>query len=127
MKAKIQSPFAKLTKAIVIIVTAFCGNVNAAAPNRILDEVVQANSSDSPTAVKPERRSGERARRAVIAAHRHREKRADRRGPREALVDDSPEVLALSDQYTMPHTLFGAGSIALSALGNCAPVPLSRS
>ena len=46
-----QPPFAKLTKTVVIFVTAMCGNVNATAPNSILDETVQLNPSDSSVAV----------------------------------------------------------------------------
>ncbi|MGN6665408.1 MAG: hypothetical protein ACTHKH_00330 [Trinickia sp.] len=122
-----QPPFAKLTKAILITITAVLGNVNAMAPNRILDETVQVNPSDSLIAVKSERRSGQRAGRVVAATEDHRGKRAHLRRADEALADDSRELLAFSDPYMMPHTLFGAGSMALSALGNAAPVPLARS
>lgn len=123
-----QPPFAKLTKAVVIFVTAFCGNVNATAPNRILEETVQLNPSDSSAAVKSDRRSGERARRVVALSHSHREDRMDRGRAAEALADDNREFLSPSSgHYLMPHTLFGAGSIALSALGDGAPVFVARS
>jgi len=123
-----QPPFAKLTKAVVIFVTAFCGNVNAAVPNRILDEAIQVNPSDSPVAGKSERRSGGRIRGVVAVSHSHREKAMDRRRAGPALADDNREFLnPSSDLYMMPHTLFGAGSIALSALGDGAPVFVPRS
>ncbi|RDV00403.1 hypothetical protein DWV00_00965 [Trinickia dinghuensis] len=123
-----RPPFAELTKAVVIFVTAFCGNVNATAPSRILDETVQVNPSESPIAVKSERRTGERARRVVVASHSHREERMDRRRAAETLADDNRELLSpSSDHYIMPRTLFGAGSIALSALGDGAPDFVARS
>ena len=62
-----QPLFARLTKVVVVIVTAFCGNVNATAPDRMLDETVQLNPSESPVAMKSERRSTETARRVVAA------------------------------------------------------------
>jgi hypothetical protein len=123
-----QPPFAKLTKAVVIFVTALCGNVNATVPNRILDETVQVNLSDSPVAGKSERRSGGRVRGVVKVSRSHREERMDRRRAGEALADDNRKFLdPSSDHYMMPHTLFGAGSIALSALGDGAPVFVARS
>ena len=122
-----QLPFAKLTKAVVIFITAFCGNVNAAAPDRILDETVQVNASDSPIAMKSERRSGDRAHGMVAVSQSQRGQRMDRHRATEALTDDSREFESAPDLYTMPHTLFGAGSIALSALGTGAPVSVSRS
>jgi hypothetical protein len=52
----------------------------------------------------------------------------DRRRAGEALADDNRKFLdPSSDHYMMPHTLFGAGSIALSALGDGAPVFVARS
>ena len=124
-----QPPFAKLTKAVVIFVTALCGNVNATAPNRILDETVQLNSSDSSVAVKSDRRAGERARRVVAVSHSHREERMDRGRAAQSLADNADRAFPSpsSDLYMMPHTLFGAGSIALSALGDGAPVFVARS
>ncbi|CAM2159322.1 conserved protein of unknown function (plasmid) [Pararobbsia alpina] len=123
-----QSPFAKLTKAVVIFVTAFYGNVNATVPNRILDEALQVNSSDSPVAGKSERRSGGRVRAVVAVSHSHREEAMSRRRAWQALADDNREFLnPSSEHYLMPHTLFGAGSIALSALGDGAPVFVARS
>lgn len=123
-----QPPFAKLTKAVVIFVTAFCGNVNATVPNRILDEAVQVNPSDSPVAGKSERRSRERVRGVVAVSDSRREEPMARRRAGHALADDNREFLnPSSDHYMMPHTLFGAGSIALSALGDGAPVCVARS
>lgn len=122
-----QPLFIKLTKTIVVIVTAVCGNMNVTAADRILDETVQLNPAEPTVAMKSERRSKEAVRRMVAATHRHREERARLSLPTEDLVDDSSEPLTPSEQYMMPHTLFGAGSIALSALGNGAPVFVARS
>lgn len=123
-----QPPFAKLTKAVVIFVTAICGNVNATAPNRTLDETVQLNPSDSSGAVKSDRRSTERARRVIAVSHSHYEERMDRGRSAEAPADDNSEFPSPSSgHYMMPHTLFGAGNIALSALGDGAPVLVARS
>ena len=116
-----RPPFVKLTKTVVIFVTAFCGNANATAPDWVLDETVQVNASDPPTAVKSERRSGERAHGVVAGSHGHRGERMDQHRAAESLVSNSRASQSLSDHYTMPHTLFGAGSMALSALGNGAP------
>ena len=123
-----QPPFAKLTKAVVIFVTAFCGNVDATVPNRILDEAVQVNPSDSPVAGKSERRSARRVRGVVAVSPSQRKEGMDRGRAGQALADDNREFLtAPFDHYMMPHTLFGAGSIALSALGDGAPVFVARS
>jgi len=116
-----RPPFAKLTKAVVIFVTAFCGNANATAPDWVLDETLQVNASDPPTALTSERRSGERAHSLVAGSYGHRGERMDPNRAAESLVSDSEASQSLSDHYTMPHTSFGAGSIALSALGNGAP------
>ncbi len=125
-RAMMRPPFAKLTKAVVIFVTAVCGNANATAPDRILDETVQLNASDSPVAVKSERRSGERAQSLVAGSHDHRGERMDPQRAGESPVSDSRAFQSPSDHYTMPHTLFGAGNSALSALGNGAPTSVLR-
>lgn len=123
-----QPPFAKLTKAVVIFVTALCGNANATVPNRILDEAVQVNPSDSLVAGKSERRSGGRVRGVMAESHSHREEGVDLERAGQALGEESREFLnPSSDHYVMPHTLFGAGSIARSALGDGAPAFVAHS
>jgi hypothetical protein len=127
MHTKAQPLFAKLTKAVVVIVAAFFGNANAAAPDRIFDETVQLNPSESSITVKSERRSGDFTRRVVAATYNQRQEPTCLARATEALMNDSEGAPASSDQYVMPHTSFGAGSIALSALGNGASVPLTPS
>jgi hypothetical protein len=118
-----QLPFAKLTKAVVIFVTAICGNVNAAAPNPVLDDTVQLNPSDSSVAVKSDRRAGERARRVIVASRSGRQEWIDGRRPTGIPADDDRSFPSPSDPYIMPRTLFGVGSVALSALGNGGALP----
>ena len=117
---------ARLTRATLVIATALCGSANATAPDRVLDETVQLNPSDAVIALKSERRSGQAARGVVAATHRDRDERRHLRGADRALMGDSQEALDVFDQYLMPHTLFGAGSIALSALGSGASTATAR-
>lgn len=110
--------FAHLTKAVVVVVTTFFGSVNAAAPDRILDEAAQLPSSESPSVVESSaRRSGAVTRHVFAATHSHRGETMDRQMAAESRANESLEVLNSPELYTMPPTLFGAGNVALSALG----------
>lgn len=109
---------ARLTRATLVIATALCGSANATAPDRVLDETVQLNPSEAVIALKSERRSGQAARGVMAATRRDREERMHLRRAARAPMDDSQDALDVSDPYMIPHTLFGAGSIALSALGS---------
>ena len=128
-KAESLPLFARLAKATLIIMATFCGSSNAAVADRAFDETAQLNSFDSRIESKLSTRRTMKlvAREAIAQAHVERGEPVDQRSTSAFLADDSGEFLGGSSQFTMPRTSFGAGSIALSALGHSASVHYSRS
>lgn len=119
----------KLTKAVLIVVTAFCGSVNVTPPDRALDDTAQLNSSGSNIDAK----SSARRSVAVLAtgdlatAYGERGEPVDQLPTAPSLAAESMEFASDPGAFAMPRTSFGAGSFALSALGESASVPLQRS
>ena len=118
----------KLTKAVLVVVTAFSGSVNVTPPDRTLDETAQLNPSGSSVDAKSS------ARRSVTVvstpdmatAHRKGGKPIDQLWTVSSLAAESVEFPSDRSASEIPRTSYGAGSFALSALGGAASVPLQR-
>ena len=127
-KAESMPLLSRLTKAALIIVATFCGDSSAAVADRALDETAQLNSFDS----RVESNLSTRRTMTVVAGKAISETRVERGEPLDqqltaaSLADGSVEFLTDPSQFMMPRTSFGAGSIALSALGQSAARPYSR-
>lgn len=119
----------RLTKAVLILVTAFCGSVNVTPPDRTLDETAQLNASGSSVDAKPSARRSVAVvpTRDLAKTHRERGEPIDRLRTMASLAAESVEFASDLGASTMPRTSFGAGSFALSALGESASVPLQWS
>lgn len=125
-----SSPFlTRLTKAVLILVTAFCGSVNAAPPDRTLDETAQLNSSGSNVDAKSSARRSVAVvqTRDMATAHRGRGEPVDQQRTAALCAAESMEFPTDPAAFSMSRTSFGAGSFALGALGASASVPLRRS
>jgi hypothetical protein len=112
----------KLTKAVLIIVTTFCGSLNATLPDRSSDEAAQLNSSDSCVATKSSARRAPTVigRRATAETRGERGEPFDQSCTAAASTTESEDFLSAPNPSMMPRTSFGAGSFALSALGESA-------
>lgn len=128
-KAESLPLVARLTKAVLILVATFCGGSSAAVADRVFDETAQLNSFDSRIESKLSSRRVITvvARHAIASTQVERGEPVAQRSTAASLTDDSGEFLSDASQFMMPRTAFGAGSIALSALGQSASVPYSRS
>ena len=128
-KAESLPVLSRLTKAALIIVATFCGGSNAAVADRTFDETARLNSFDSRIESKLSTRRSLKA----VTGETVAETRVERGAPLDqqltavSLVDESGDFLTDPDLFMMPRTSFGVGSIALSALGQSASVPYSRS
>jgi hypothetical protein len=124
-----SSPFMnKLTKAVLIVVTAFCGSVNVTPPDRTLDETAQLNSSGSCVDAKSSARRSVSVvpTRDMATTHREGGKPIDQLWTVSSLAAENVEFPSDPCASAMPRTSYGAGSFALSALGVGASVPLQR-
>jgi hypothetical protein len=118
----------KLTKAVLIVVTAFCGSVNVTPPDRTLDETAQLNSSGSSVDAKPSaRRSGRIVPMSDTATtHTKGGKPTNQLWTVSSLAAESVEFSSDHSESAMPRTSYGAGSFALSALGAGSSAPFQR-
>lgn len=127
--ARSSSFLNKLTKAVLIVVTAFCGSVNVTPPDRTLDETAQLNSSGSSVDAKSSARRSVAVvpTRDLATTYEERGEPIDQTWIAASLAAESAEFARDSSAFAMPRTSFGAGSFALGALGESASVPLQRS
>jgi hypothetical protein len=124
-----SSPFMnRLTKVVLIVVTAFCGSGNVTPPDRTLDEAAQLNSSDSSVNAKSSARRSVSVveTRDMATTHREGGKPIDQLWTVSSLGAESVEFPRDHSESAMPRTSYGVGSFALSALGGGVPVPLQR-
>ncbi|MGF6856931.1 hypothetical protein OKW29_005842 [Paraburkholderia sp. CI3] len=119
----------RLTKAVLIVVTTLCGSLKAAPPDRTADETTQLDSYGSSVETKASSRRTVAVIPSRLLASPHRElvESIDQPGAGMSLAPANEEVADRLDVRGPFQTCFGAGSFALSALGQSASVPHSRS
>lgn len=119
-----QSLFAKMANTMMVVLTALCGGINGAPPNRVVDDAAQLNAFDSHL---EERSIGDSdvlaRRRSARLTHRRQGSPIGDAGRLAASKGDDERIAAQFEHDAAPRTSFGAGNTALSSLGHNASMP----
>lgn len=125
-KAPLRPAMNKLTKTVLIVLTALCGSANVTRPDRTLDETAQLNSSGSSANAKSSARRSESVvpTSDMTTTHTKGGKPVDQLWAVSSLAAKSVEFSSVHSESAMPRTSYGAGSSALTTLGAGTSTPL---